>query len=146
MERKLRLTIIIQDTIKRKYFLFFISYVFFFCDLNPPPLSDQCVYPPFGHPSSNGVFRGIGFPPALREFRFESLTLHPSQWGNCYVFTKISLHAEVLSIKRPRKYHRISVSVNLHVLFIYMFYLVCYKAKDKFHLKCERMSRLNLCT
>lgn len=64
----------------------------------------------------------------------------------CYVFTKISLHAEVLSIRRPRKYHQISVTVNIHVLFIYMFYLVCYKAKDKFHLKCERMSRLDLYT
>lgn len=64
----------------------------------------------------------------------------------CYLFKYISLHAEVLSSQRPRKYHQISVTVNIHVLFIYMFYLVCYKAKDKFHLKCERMPRLNLYT
>lgn len=48
--------------------------------------------------------------------------------------------------QRPIKYNQISVTVNIHVLFIYMFYLVCYKAKDKFHLKCERMPRLNLYT
>lgn len=117
MERELRLANIC-NIIKTKYLVIFISYVLFFYVLCLS-LPDQCVCSPIAHPSRNGEFRGIGSPRGLRKFRFESLALHPSQERNCYVSTKISLLATVLSSQRPRKYHRISVTVDLFMCFMF---------------------------
>lgn len=124
MERELRLANIC-NIIKTKSLIIFIPYVLFFYVLCLS-LPDQCVCSPIAHPSRNGEFWGIGSPPCLRKFRFESVALHPSQERNCYVSTEISLHATVLSNQRPRKYHRIGVTLNL---FIFMFYVSCNKNK-----------------
>lgn len=106
---------------------------FFFHVLCSSSLPDQRVCPPIAHHSRNGKFRGIESPSGLREFRSESLALHPSKERNCGLSTEVSLHATVLSGQRPKqKCHRVSVTVN--TLFIYMVYRLC--NPYKFYLIC----------
>lgn len=139
VKRGLRLANIC-NIIKTKYLIIFIPYVLFFYVLCLS-LPDQCVCSPIAHRWRNGKFRGIGSPPGLRKFRFESLALHPSQERNCYVSTEISLHATVLSSQRQREYHRIGVTVNLFLCF--MFHVI----KKSFSiLDTSWPSELKICT